>query len=55
MPEKLKKLVAAYEELEQKLGDPAVIADPKEYARLAVPMNNCKKNGICPKNSDKFQ
>lgn len=35
MPEKLKKLVAAYEELEQKLGDPAVIADPKEYARLA--------------------
>ena len=35
MPEKLKKLVAAYEELEQKLGYPAVIADPKEYARLA--------------------
>ena len=35
MPEKLKKLVAAYEELEQKHGDPAVIADPKEYARLA--------------------
>jgi peptide chain release factor 1 len=35
MPEKLKKLVAAYEELEQKLGDPAVIADPKKYARLA--------------------
>ena len=35
MPEKLKKLVAAYEELEQKLGDPAVIADSKEYARLA--------------------
>ena len=35
MPEKLKKLVAAYEELEQKLGDPAVIADPKEYAHLA--------------------
>ncbi len=35
MPEKLKRLVAAYEELEQKLGDPAVIADPKEYARLA--------------------
>ena len=35
MPEKLKKLVAAYEELEQKLGDPAVIADPKKYACLA--------------------
>lgn len=35
MPDKLEKLVAAYEELEQKLGDPAVIADPKEYARLA--------------------
>lgn len=35
MPDKLEKLVAAYEELEQKLGDPAVISDPKEYARLA--------------------
>ena len=35
MPDKLQKLVAAYEELEQKLMDPAVINDPKEYARLA--------------------
>lgn len=35
MQEKLEKLIAAYEELEAKLGDPAVIADQKEYTRLA--------------------
>ena len=35
MPEKLEKIIAAYEELEQKLMDPAVASDPKEYARLA--------------------
>ncbi len=35
MQDKLKKLVSAYSELEQKLSDPAVISNPKEYARLA--------------------
>ena len=35
MRDKLEKLVAAYEELEKKLLDPAVVSDPKEYARLA--------------------
>ena len=35
MPEKLEKILAAYEELEQKLMDPSVASDPKEYARLA--------------------
>ncbi len=35
MPEKLEKIIAAYQELEQKLMDPAVASDPKEYARLA--------------------
>ena len=35
MPEKLEKIIAAYEELEQKLMDPAIASDPKEYARLA--------------------
>ena len=35
MPEKLEKIIAAYEELEQKLMDPSVASDPKEYARLA--------------------
>ena len=35
MPEKLEKIIVAYEELEQKLMDPAVASDPKEYARLA--------------------
>ena len=35
MPEKLEKIIAAYEEFEQKLMDPAVASDPKEYARLA--------------------
>ena len=35
MQDKLKKLIDAYEELEKKLVDPAVVSDPKEYARLA--------------------
>ena len=35
MYDKLKKIIEAYKELEGKLGDPAVIADQKEYARLA--------------------
>ena len=35
MPEKLEKIIAAYEELEQKLMDPTIASDPKEYARLA--------------------
>ena len=35
MPEKLEKIIAAYKELEAKLVDPAVVSDPKEYARLA--------------------
>ena len=35
MPEKLEKIIAAYEELEQKLMDPAIASDPKECARLA--------------------
>ena len=29
MPEKLEKIIAAYEELEQKLMDPSVASDPK--------------------------
>ena len=35
MRDKLEKLIAAYEELEEKLGDPSVMADQKEYTRLA--------------------
>ena len=35
MREKLVKLVAAYEELQAKMGDPAVLANQKEYNRLA--------------------
>lgn len=35
MRDKLEKLIAAYLELEKKLMDPAVVSDPKEYARLA--------------------
>ena len=35
MQDKLTKLIEAYEELEKKLVDPAVVSDPKEYARLA--------------------
>ncbi len=35
MRERLEKIIAAYQELEAKLMDPAVASDPKEYARLA--------------------
>ena len=35
MYDKLTKIIAAYEALETKLGDPAVLADQKEYTRLA--------------------
>lgn len=35
MRDKLTKIIIAYEELEKKLMDPAVVSDPKEYARLA--------------------
>ncbi|SEH65658.1 MULTISPECIES: peptide chain release factor 1 [Atopobiaceae] len=35
MRDKLEKLIAAYQELEQKMVDPAVVSDPKEYARIA--------------------
>lgn len=35
MRDKLTKILDAYQELEARLIDPAVVADPKEYARLA--------------------
>ena len=35
MRDKLEQLIRNYEALEQKLYDPAVVSDPKEYARLA--------------------
>jgi len=35
MQDKLEKLIAAYEELEKKMMDPAVVSDPKEYAKIA--------------------
>ena len=35
MRDKLEKLISAYSELEKKLSDPSVVADPKEYMRLA--------------------
>ena len=35
MRDKLEKLLDAYGELERKMGDPAVVSDPKEYARIA--------------------
>jgi peptide chain release factor 1 len=35
MREKLQKILDAYDELTAKLGDPAVLADQKEYTRLA--------------------
>ena len=34
MRDKLEKLIAAYEELEKKLSDPAVASDIKEFTRL---------------------
>jgi peptide chain release factor 1 len=35
MQEKLQKIIAAYEDLERRLGDPKVLADQKEYTRLS--------------------
>ena len=35
MRDKLVKIIDAYEELQEKMGDPAVLADQKEYNRLA--------------------
>ncbi len=35
MRDKLEKSSRSYAELEQKLADPAVVSDPKEYARVA--------------------
>lgn len=35
MRDKLEKLIAAYAELEKKMVDPAVVADQKEYTRIA--------------------
>lgn len=35
MRDKLERLIAAYEELKKKMMDPGVVADPKEYARIA--------------------
>ena len=40
MRDKLEKIVKAYAELEQKLADPAVVSDPKEYARVAKEHSN---------------
>ena len=35
MRDKLEKIIEGYAELQGKLGDPAVLADQKEYARLS--------------------
>ena len=35
MGDKLERIIAAFEELEKKMMDPAVVSDPKEYARIA--------------------
>ena len=35
MREKLQQILATFDELTAKLGDPAVLADQKEYTRLA--------------------
>ena len=35
MKEKLEKFLSAYQELQDKMGDPAILADQKEYNRLA--------------------
>ncbi|MDO4539427.1 MAG: peptide chain release factor 1 [Coriobacteriales bacterium] len=40
MEDKLQKLIAAYEELEKRMVDPAVVSDPKEYARIAKEHSN---------------
>ena len=40
MRQKLEKIISAYAELEKKMGDPAVVADQKEYAKLAKEFSN---------------
>ncbi len=40
MRDKLEKLIEAYADLEARLGDPEVVSDPKEYARLAKEHSN---------------
>lgn len=40
MLEKLENIIASYEALTEKLGDPAVLSDQKEYARLAKEHSN---------------
>lgn len=40
MLEKLENIIASYDALTQKLGDPAVLADQKEYARIAKEHSN---------------
>lgn len=40
MIEKLKNIIASYEALTEKMGDPAVLGDQKEYARLAKEHSN---------------
>ena len=35
MREKLEKIISAYEELQAKMSDPSILADQKEYNRLA--------------------
>ena len=35
MREKLVKIIEAYEDVQARMGDPAVLADQKEYNRLA--------------------
>lgn len=40
MLEKLENIIASYEALTEKLGDPAILSDQKEYARLAKEHSN---------------
>ena len=49
MREKLEKIIKAYEELQAKMTDPSVIANQKEYNRLA------KEYAGRPKRSSSWQ
>mgnify|MGYP000473669170 CR=1 FL=1 len=60
MREKLTKIIEAYEDVQAKMGDPAVLADQKEYNRLAKEYANqvlwrrrrastCRRPTIWPK------
>ncbi|MBQ9690962.1 MAG: peptide chain release factor 1 [Eggerthellaceae bacterium] len=40
MQEKLEKIIEGYQDLEKKLGDPAILADQKEYTRLSKEFSN---------------